>query len=201
MKKNTANILILVFISFLLLFASCSKKDDGKLNDKSKKDDKTTVHKEVVKKVNSYKKNIDKAKKSMNQINKQTFETEELLSNIRGKKKKKAATTKNKKTIKTFRSLSETQSAHYKKANNLKKCIKRVRKKNNDKNLAGSIKYQFEILKSGKVINAKILTRKWTNNKNGKDVEKCILKTISSWRFKEVLKTDKKFIMKSSIVF
>ncbi len=193
MKKNTANILILVFISFLLLFASCSKKDDGKLNDKSKKDDKTTVHKEVVKKVNSYKKNIDKAKKSMNQINKQTFETEELLSNIRGKKKKKA--------IKTFRSLSETQTTHYKKANNLKKCINRVRKKNNDKNLAGSIKYQFEILKSGKVINAKILTRKWTNSKNGKDVEKCILKTISSWRFKEVLKTDKKFIMKSSIVF
>ena len=205
MKMNISIIGLILLLSMFVVFISCSKEkeSDDKSTDIKKK---TTIHKEIVKKVNSYKQGIDKVKQSMAKVNKNTHKTEDIISNLRNsnsvkrenvKTERKAVTKK----IKSTRSMPETQSILYKKSNNLKKCIKRVRAKSKDKYLAGSIKYQFEILKSGRVVNAKIINRKWSNNKSGKAVEKCILKTVNSWKFSEVSKSEKRFIMKSSMVF
>ncbi len=207
----TIPIVILISLSLLLLNSCESNNNNNNNSSKDKqaavktKKKPTTVHKEIVKKMNSYKKGIDQAKKSMSNINKKSKETENIISNLRGDKKKitnnNNSKKKRKKVIKSIRSMSDTQTAIYKKSRNLDKCIKRVRLKYNNKNLAGSVKYQFEILKSGKVTNPIILESKWNNDKNGKEVEKCMLKTVGSWKFEEVLRSDKKFIMKSSSVF
>jgi len=143
-----------IFLSFILILSlfinSCEKKKDKNpsKNVKTEKVKKTKIHKEIVKKTDSYKKGIDQARKSMKKINKKNSETEDLIANIRGSKKtsKKSTPKIPKKRIKSIRTIADTQVALYKKSKNLDKCIKRVRRKYNNKDLAGSIKYQFEIL-------------------------------------------------------
>ncbi len=92
----------------------------------------------------------------------------------------------NKGKNKSSRNISDIQTEVNRKQKGLTKCIKRARSK--FPSLSGSVKYTFTIKKNGKVARVKILKRSWNNKRYGKVAEKCIIKTIKSWRFAKVSK-------------